>query len=195
MFLKYALNIINPIYSDDFLKIFANFMTNVQKLGVIGFAYMLFVFTMFFKDYEYIISKIHKTEKKDFLKSLGTYIGFMISIPILFIGYVVILSLYNNDIFIKVISFLFSWFLIFILFKIASSQKIATKVALISSFLTFAALSITKFLFLYYVTYNHTYQTLYGSFSFLLFLFLWIYISWIIYLYGMKLSASLAENK
>lgn len=57
---------------------------------------------------------------------------------------------------------------------------------MISSFLTLSVLSITKNLFVYYIVYNKTYSTIYGSLSTFLFSFLWIYISWIIYLYGVK---------
>ncbi|MGD9654678.1 MAG: hypothetical protein AB7U44_05730, partial [Sulfuricurvum sp.] len=34
---------------------------------------------------------------------------------------------------------------------------------------------------------NKSYATIYGSFSIVLFLFLWIYASWIIFVYGLKL--------
>ncbi|WWW12312.1 YhjD/YihY/BrkB family envelope integrity protein [Arcobacter cryaerophilus gv. pseudocryaerophilus] len=52
-------------------------------------------------------------------------------------------------------------------------------------------MSITKNLFIYYVVYNKTYTTIYGSLSTLLFSILWIYISWIIYLYGIKICHKL----
>ena len=42
-----------------------------------------------------------------------------------------------------------------------------------------------------YVIYNKTYTTIYGSLATLLFTFLWIYISWIIYLYGIKMCHKL----
>ncbi|RUM45870.1 MAG: hypothetical protein DSY46_01585 [Hydrogenimonas sp.] len=46
---------------------------------------------------------------------------------------------------------------------------------------------IGKNIFIYYTVHNKTYTTIYGSFSTLLFFMLWIYISWIIFLYGQKL--------
>jgi len=41
-------------------------------------------------------------------------------------------------------------------------------------------------IFVYYVTFNKTYTTLYGSFSTIMFFLIWIYLSWIIFLYGVK---------
>jgi membrane protein len=79
----------------------------------------------------------------------------------------------------------------FALFKLSVNKIIDNKAALISSFITLTTLSITKNLFIYYVVYNKTYTTIYGSLSTLLFTFLWIYISWIIYLYGIKICHKL----
>ncbi|MDX4026605.1 YhjD/YihY/BrkB family envelope integrity protein, partial [Aliarcobacter skirrowii] len=72
-------------------------------------------------------------------------------------------------------------------FKVSVNKKVSIKAAFISSFVTLATLSITKNLFVYYVIYNKTYTTIYGSLATLLFTFFWIYISWIIYLYGVKM--------
>jgi membrane protein len=47
--------------------------------------------------------------------------------------------------------------------------------------------SISKNAFIEYVFYNKAYTTMYGSFAILMFLFLWIYVSWIIFIYGLKL--------
>ena len=47
--------------------------------------------------------------------------------------------------------------------------------------------------FIYYTLHARTYTTVYGSFSVLLFFMLWVYISWIIFLYGQKLCRDLNE--
>ena len=64
LFTNYVLEILNPSHSETFVDIFKSFISNSDKLGTIGIIYMLFVFTMFFKDYEYIVNKIHKTNSK-----------------------------------------------------------------------------------------------------------------------------------
>ena len=47
--------------------------------------------------------------------------------------------------------------------------------------------SISNNAFIEYVFYNKSYTTMYGSFAIMMFLFLWIYVSWIIFIYGLKL--------
>ena len=85
------------------------------------------------------------------------------------------------------VPYLIIWSLFFLIFQIAANTKVSVKAAFISSFITSAAFSIAKNSFIYYVFYNKSYATIYGSFSIVMFLFLWIYVSWIVFVYGLKL--------
>jgi membrane protein len=86
------------------------------------------------------------------------------------------------------------WFLFITLFIMSANTKVKFLAAAISTFITILALSITKSLFGYYVNVNTTYTTIYGSFSVILFFFLWIYVSWNIYLYGTKICCILNQR-
>ena len=187
LFTTYVLEILNPSHSENFVETFKSFISNSDKLGSIGIIYMLFVFTMFFKDYEYIVNKIHKTKRKSIHASFFFYLSFIILMPIVFTSYIFISSFYSNTIFDFILIFIYAWLVFFALFKLTVNRLITTKAALISSLFTLIILGVTKNLFIYYVLYNQTYTTIYGSMATLLFTFLWIYISWIIYLYGIKM--------
>lgn len=187
MFTSYILDFLNPSHSDNFIKLFKGYISNSDKLGSIGIIYMLFVFTMFFKDYEYIVNKIHKAKRKSIHASFFFYLSFIVLLPIIFASYIVIISFYSNTLFDYFITFIFAWTMMFGLFKLTVNRFIHIRAALISSLTTLISLSITKNLFVYYVLYNQTYTTIYGSMATLLFTFFWIYVSWIIYLYGIKM--------
>ena len=191
IFTTFIFDIINPTHSEDIINSLKKYISNSNELGTIGIIYMLFVFIMFFKDYEYIVNKIHKTKRKSIHLSFIFYSIFLVLIPVIFIALNIIVSFYNNTIFDTFISYLFSWLIFYTLFKLSVNRKIDNKAALISSFVTLISLSITKNLFVYYVIYNKTYTTIYGSLATLLFTFFWIYISWIIYLYGIKMCHKL----
>lgn len=191
IFMQYILELLNPTHSQQFMTQIKNFISNSNHLGSIGMVYMLFVFTMFFKDFEYIVNKIHEAKRKSIYASFFFYLSFIIVLPILFVAYLVITTSFDNPIFNYVISFTFAWIIFYGLFKLTVNRYIYNKAALISSFLTLITLSVTKNLFVYYVVYNKTYTTIYGSLATLLFFFFWIYISWIIYLYGVKLCHEL----
>ena len=187
IFTKYVLEILNPSHSENFVGTFKSFISNSDKLGTIGLVYMLFVFTMFFKDYEYIVNKIHKTKRKSIHASFVFYLSFIVIMPVIFTSYIFISSFYSNTVFDIILIFIYAWLIFFTLFKLTVNRHITTKAALVSSLFTLIILGVTKNLFVYYVLYNQTYTTIYGSMATLLFTFLWIYISWIIYLYGIKM--------
>ena len=191
IFINFIFNIINPTHSNDIVIALKNYISNSSKLGSIGIIYMIFVFTMFVKDYEYIVNKIHNTKRKSIHISFILYSILLILLPILFIASNILMSLHDITIINSIFSYLFAWFIFYALFKLSVNTYINNKAALISSFFTLTILSITKNLFIYYVIYNKTYTTIYGSLATLLFTFLWIYISWIIYLYGIKMCYKL----
>ena len=191
IFINYVLNILNPTHSSEIIDTLKNYISNSSKLGGIGIIYMLFVFIMFFKDYEYIVNKIHETKRKSIQFSFIFYSLFLAILPLVFVFANIVMSFYENTFFKEILSFFFGWLIFYALFKLSVNKQIDNKAALISSFLTLLILSITKNLFIYYVIYNKTYSTIYGSLATLLFTFFWIYISWIIYLYGIKMCHKL----
>ncbi|MEA3512129.1 MAG: YhjD/YihY/BrkB family envelope integrity protein [Campylobacterota bacterium] len=193
----YVLDFINPTQSESLAYQLEIFLSNTNKLGNIGIFYLLFVFTMFFKDYEHIINKIYNSKPRAIYKLFFLYLGFLIFIPFLLFIFVFIstLSKLTNFTFsLEIFTFLFVWIMFIILFILSANTKIKFSSSAIASFVTLISLSITKSLFGYYVATNTTYATIYGSFSVALFFFLWIYISWNIYLYGTKLCSILNKG-
>lgn len=187
IFIKYTFDILNPTHSKEFMNTFKNYLSNSDKLGWLGILYMLFVFIMFFKDYEYIVNKIHHAKRKPLLTSFFFYLFFLVTLPLMLAVLNIALSFYNNSVFNYLITFSFAWLVFFGLFKLSVNRHVHSKAAAISSLFTLIVLSVTKNLFVFYVIYNKTYTTIYGSLAILLFSFFWIYVSWIIYLYGMKM--------
>jgi len=187
----YIMDFINPTHSSALSVQIKSFLGNTQKLGLIGIVYLLFVFTMFFKDYEYIINKIHEVDSRPIYKSFFLYLSFLIMVPILFFIFILLSTLTDISFFVYLFSVGFVWIVFTLLFTISANKKVNIKASAISSLITLITLSVTKTLFGYYVSANTTYATIYGSFSVALFFFLWIYISWNIYLYGTKLCSIL----
>ena len=87
----------------------------------------------------------------------------------------------------SIFPFLLLWSIFFLIYKIAVNADVSIRAAAMSSFIVAVVWGLAKNSFIQYVFYNKTYATMYGSFSALIFFFLWIYVSWIIVIYGMKL--------
>jgi membrane protein len=175
-----------PQESQTVIEYTEAFLEGSENLGYIGFFYILFVSIMFFRDYETIVSKIFGTKTRGYLKTISIYTSLLVLSPI-----AIIVSIYlANYLHFPVFSYFIIWSMYFIIYIISSSANLDYKRVGISSFIASLVWYTTKTLFVYYVVYNKTYTTLYGSFSTLLFIFLWIYISWMIFLYGLKYSKS-----
>ena len=186
--MNYLYDFINPTHSQQVVNTIQNALENINSLGNIGLVYLLFIFTMFFKDYEYIISKIHKTKKRSFWATFLLYISFLLIIPMMLVLITFIMSYFKNEILIFILNFILAVLFFTFIFKISVNKYVDIKASFIASLITVIALKLTQALFVYYIAYNTTYTTIYGTLSAMLFVFLWIYISWIVYLYGVKIS-------
>jgi len=191
LFLFYILDFVNPTHSEDVISGIEHFLSNIDKLGTLGFFYLLFVFTMFFKDYENIISKIHQTSERSFVAMSFLYISFLFLIPLSLVVFAFISTFIDNSFTQVILEFIFGMLFMTLLFKISINKFVSLKASIISAFVTLEVLKFTQFMFIYYITYSTTYATIYGTLSAIVFMFLWIYISWIIYLYGVKLCHKL----
>lgn len=193
-----------PTYSDVFLGYMDSFLANSTKLGGMGLIYAFVTSILFFKNYQFIAGKIFHTKPRKFWDSLAVYwtcmtlfpVGILFSIYLSAKAYAYLDTLGYKDFMLwlfRLSPYLVTWVIFFVLFKISANTQIDSKNTLISSLITALLWSLCKWGFVYYVFYNKAYLTLYGSFSILLFLFIWVYLSWAILLFGMKLSYGINE--
>ena len=186
-----------PVNSDTVMIQINGFLQNSSKMGAIGFLAILVSSMLFFKNFEYIANRIFHAKPRTLWESITTYWTLLTLTPIALgisfyiTGYIAALMA-SNDLtsglnILPLIPYIIIWGLFFLIFQIAANAKINPKASLISSFIVSVIFSISKNAFIYYVFLNKSYTTMYGSFAILMFLFLWIYVSWIIFIYGLKL--------
>jgi membrane protein len=176
-----------------------SFLDNSLKMGIVGLIYVLVATLMFFRNFESLANKIFNIEPQSFIKSIPVYwtmitlspIGLALSFYIsgviqTFLDKIFITNLINL---LEVLPFLIIWFIFYLTFKIIINRDLKFKSTFYSSFLTSVVWYLAKSLFVYYVFYNDTYSNMYGSFSAIFFFMLWIYFSWMIFLYGLKVCS------
>jgi len=211
LFVFTSLPIFDKVYADIEKLIFSNLMpTNSQlvmeylnhfiastdKLGFIGLVYVIFAVFMFFKNYDYIVNAIFHVPSRDFSKASGVYILLLILMPLLmgtsfylsdFIqGYLDKNTLTSYLHLYTIIPYFIIWMMFYIAYQLSPNTDIEIPSALISSFIASLIWYLSKSAFVFYVIHNKTYESIYGSVSTLLFFFLWIYISWAIFIHGLK---------
>ncbi|WP_151901128.1 YihY family inner membrane protein [Sulfurimonas sp. NW15] len=192
-----------PVNSDTVMFQINGFLQNASKMGAIGFVAILVSSLLFFKNFEYIANRIFHAKPRTLWESITTYWTLLTLTPVALgisfyiTGYIAALmasnSLTSGLNILPLVPYIIIWGLFFLIFQIAANAKINPKASLISSFIVSVIFSVSKNAFIYYVFLNKSYTTMYGSFAILMFLFLWIYVSWIIFLYGLKLCHIIDE--
>lgn len=186
-----------PVNSEAIMGHIDGFLENSAKMGIIGLSMILVASLLFFKNFEYIANKIFHAGPRTLWESVTTYWTMLTLTPIALgvsfyiTGYVA--TLVSNHEYtsglniLPLVPYVIIWAMFFLIFQIGPNAKINPRASMISSFVIAIVFSISKNAFIYYVFFNKSYTTMYGSFAIVMFLFLWIYVSWVIFIYGLKL--------
>ena len=192
-----------PVQSEVIMHNIDSFVANSAKVGAFGLVMILIASLLFFKNFEYIANKIFHAKARTLWESVTTYWTMLTLTPIALgvsfyiTGYIAGLmatnALTSGLNILPLVPYLIIWGLFFLIFQIGPNAKVNPKASAISSFLVAIIFSASKNAFIYYVFLNKSYATMYGSFAIVMFLFLWIYVSWIIFIYGLKLCYIIDE--
>ena len=185
-----------PTDSKLVMEYINNFIASTGKLGILGTIYVLFAVFMFFKNYDFIVNDIFDTCSRGFWHAVKTYMLLLLIIPLLlgssfyvsnFIqGYLDKNSITSVIHIYSFLPYLIVWMMFYIAYQLSANVHIDFHAALVSSFIASLIWYLGKSAFVFYVVHNKTYASIYGSISTLLFFFLWIYISWAIFIHGLK---------
>ena len=194
-----------PTESKVIMEYLNTFVTNSDKLGYMGALYVIFAAVMFFKDYDYIVNDIFSTSKRTILQAIKTYLLLIIAIPAMmaasfYLSAEIQVYLDKSSItsiihLYEIIPYFIIWMMFYIAYQLSPNTPIEVSAALISSFIASLVWYLSKSAFVFYVIHNKTYASIYGSISIALFFFLWIYISWAIFIHGLKFCALLNKNE
>ncbi len=185
-----------PTNSKVVMHFIDEFVKNASKIGYIGFFYVILAAIFFFRDFDFIINDIFEEKRRGFFATIAVYGGLLILIPLsiaatLWFIYALKHFLGFTPIFLQ---FFLLWGVILAIYYITPKEEIPFKIAALSSFIATIVWFLAKTIFIFYVYYNKTYTTIYGAISIMLFLFLWIYISWLIFLHGLQLCKVLLKE-
>ncbi|WP_104758135.1 YihY family inner membrane protein [Helicobacter salomonis] len=179
--------------SQFFLK---SFMRNDRTLGVVEIAFIALAFFLFCENYRYIASQILKAAPRDYISfrgkkifvfwGFGTGVVFLVVLPaVVFIN--IQIQAFIQSMWVLVLLRWLGAYAFFVVLFLLPTNKIFKRMRhpLLWSLITSVCWSVMKWGFVYYVLYNRTYHELYGSISILWFLMSYIYISWLLLLFGL----------
>lgn len=181
------------------------FIQSADTLGTIGAIYIFFAVVMFFKNYDYIVNDIFNTLPRTLWSAITRYLLLLVTIPLM-LGSSFWLSA-SAQIYLDkteltsliqlytLLPYLIAWATFYLLYQLSANTSIDVSAAVISSFISSLVWYLSKSAFVFYVLHNKTYATIYGNISILLFFFVWIYISWAIFIHGLKFCDLLNRNE
>lgn len=191
-----------PTHSEVVAQFLDPLLSDSSEMGVLGFFYVLLTSVLFFRNYEYITAKVFGSCVRGLIPSLVLCAVLSLLFPLFFgVAFYAMLefqSFWHNDLLssfsLKFFPFLVAWGVFALLFRVSANKKLSFKALVSSSFFSSLGWSIAKWVFVYYATYNRSYNTIYGSVSFVLFAMLWIYLSWFIVLLGMRICEGMNQK-
>ena len=194
------LSYIIPANTQTFINILDTFMRNAQAMGLMGLFYAMVTSFLFFRNYEFITTRMFNTKPRKWLDSLILYWLMVTFFPIMIVGIFYLNTAITHFLASKFqililgnfFSLVFVCIFFLILFRISANQELNTKILVISSCICASIWYLFKIMFVSYISYNKTYPTLYGSISVLLISMIWIYFSWIILLFGMRVCKGIS---
>ena len=194
-----------PTDSKVIMEYINTFIENSDKLGYVGAFYVTFAAIMFFKNYDYIVNDIFSVPTRTIWQAIKTYLLLVIIIPVMMAGSFFLSSFiqgYLDKTSITSIIHLYSflpyfivWMMFYVAYQLSANIRIEVSAAMISSFIASLIWYLSKSAFVFYVVHNKTYASIYGSISTILFFFLWIYISWAIFIHGLKFCDLLNKHE
>jgi len=185
-----------PTQSKEIMENINTFIENSDKLGMVGAFYVTFAAIMFFKNYDYIVNDIFELPSRGILKSIKTYLILILLLPTM-MGASFYLSSFIQSYLDKtsvtsmihlysILPYTIVWSAFYIAYQLSANTRIKKRAAFLSSFIASLVWYLSKSGFVFYVLHNKTYTSVYGSISTVLFFLLWIYISWAIFLHGLR---------
>ena len=190
-----------PTNAEQFSSYLESFLSNSSHLGLMGVIAMIFTTVMFFTDFEYVITRLSASQPRSFFMRLSIFWTLLTLMP-LGLAFSLWLSTFLNDFikqldiginFFEILPYIIIWAIFGITYGVCINRKLLIKDIFLSSFLASIVWNISKLLFVSYAFYNKNYTSIYGSMSILLFFFLWLYVSWIVFLFGLKFLIKLSE--
>ncbi len=180
--------------------------TNVGKLGGIGMTTLLLVVLSLLGTIEDTLNTIFQIPSNRNIKSkithyfsitmlspifilvVATLISSLSSISLVkrLLSYSLISHIYI--LLLKVLPFFIIWLSIYLLFSYLPNGKVKKRGILIGSLVASIIWQVLRLIFIYYDPFKFRYNAIYGSFAKVILIFLWMFFSWCILLFGAVLS-------
>lgn len=195
---KIAIDYLLPDISADLLKIIDSFVSNVGTIGLVGIIGLIYVSLNLFLTIDNQVNRVWRTRgRHSYLLRILIYWAFLSFMPFLLGGYFYYSGILDSLLlpvfpqFSKVYSTIASFVLLelffFLVYYAIPNTRIHFSKALIIASLSSLFWMMLRCIFSYYTKVAIVNWQLYGSVAAVVFAFVWIYLNWLVLLFGVEL--------
>ncbi|CAG9298447.1 virulence factor BrkB family protein [Celerinatantimonas diazotrophica] len=192
-----------PAASDVIRMQVNRFVANANRTTTIGGIFLLVVAVMLIASVENALNRIwRRTRSRSLIRALPTYWMILTLGPVL-VGaslavssYIFSLEFFANEAFAGVLRFVpvgLSTIAFMLLYLIMPNKRVRIGHAFVGALFAGILFELGKRGFALYLASFNSYQAIYGALAAVPILFFWVYLSWIIVLFGAEISAALDE--
>jgi len=170
------------------------FVANAHQLGWVGGAWMLLALYLFVRTYDYIVQDIAHAPERSVPRAVGLYSLLVLAKLTLaaaafslqarlgqWLGQGALAAVSRQGLSVALI-----WAIFWLFYQFSPNRRIAPASAATSAFIAAIVWEAARYLFVLYVGWGGAYRTIYGSVTTVIFFLLWLYVSWAIFIYGLR---------
>lgn len=194
-----------PTSGDALQTHMTNFVANASKMGAVSILILVFVALSLISNVDKTLNRIwHTKSERPKIYTFSIYwmvltlAPLLIGVSVLVSSYLMGLANYAEEytpglstVLLKTVPFLTSVLAFFILYMVVPNKRIGVVHGLSGAVLAATLFETSKKLFAVYVENFPSYQVIYGAMAVIPILFVWVYLSWIIVLFGAEFTRAL----
>ena len=196
-----------PTASDVVHKYMTDFVGNASQMSAIGILSLLVVALMLISNVDKTLNRIWRTQSDRPIVYTFAIYWMVITLGPMLIGSSVVVSSYLTGLaafteeytpglgtfLLSLVPSGAAMLAFTILYMVVPNRRVFARHALVGAIVATIAFEITKSGFALYVTNFPSYELIYGALAVVPILFLWVYLSWLIVLFGAEFTCSLGE--
>jgi len=196
-----------PTASDVVHKYMTDFVGNASQMSAIGILSLLLVALMLISNVDKTLNRIWRTQSDRPIVYTFAIYWMVITLGPMLIGSSVVVSSYLTGLaafteeytpglgtfLLSLVPSGAAMLAFTILYMVVPNRRVFARHALVGAIVATIAFEITKSGFALYVTNFPSYELIYGALAVVPILFLWVYLSWVIVLFGAEFTCSLGE--
>ncbi len=196
-FLLATLNNYLPHYrADEIITSISEFTNkNLTGLGIGGFLLFLIISLILFMSIEGHFNRIWGSQRLPLLQAIQKYLVFYMLLLIGPLVVWIVFSSVSNVVLSNLLPWISVYFLFVLMFVALPNLSVNWKAALIGAFFAGTLFQIARSVFANYLELVwKNYTEIYGTLAMLIVLAIWIYITWIIILFGVEITYTIQRN-